>query len=363
MSKYPEFDSSPLDDFVVSGKCNMIIDGQFGSTGKGLIANRLALDNCVHLSVGRLSPNAGHTFYYQGKKYVSKMIPVAGIMQERSTIYLSAGSVIDLDVLFKEMKEFDIGPERLLIHPRAAVVTKMDKETEQDQNGVIRIASTQSGSGAARASKIMRSNPLAQGTKELQEFIKVDTEYIQYILDQDLNVLVETGQGFDLSINHGYSYPHCTSIDVTPAAVLSDLGLHPSYLGNVMMTVRTFPIRVGNPKDENGNEIGDSGPVYPDSHELTWEELQQTPELTTVTKRVRRIFTFSKEQYERSLKYIKPTHVFLNFINYLNEKDLKTFKFLNRKQKAMMFVGFGPYAEQISHMDPLSLQNYIAKWC
>ena len=362
MVKPYRLEPSPLDDFVISGKCNMIIDGQFGSTGKGLIASRLAFDNTVHLSVGRLSPNAGHTFYFQGKKYVSKMIPVAGIIQERSTIYLSAGSVIDLDILYKEMEEFDIGPERLLIHPRAAVITKMDKELEQEQNGVIRIASTQSGSGAARASKIMRSNQLAQGTKELQPYIKTDMEYVQFILDQGCNVLVETGQGFDLSINHGYSYPHCTSIDVTPAAILSDLGLHPSYLGNVMMTVRTFPIRVGNPKDANGEEIGDSGPVYPDSQELTWEELNQEPELTTVTKRVRRVFTFSKEQYQRALKYIKPTHVFLNFINYLTEEDLKTFKFLNKKQKAMMLVGYGPDADQISHMDPFTLHNYIVKW-
>ncbi len=130
----------PLSDFVISGKCNIILDGQYGSTGKGLIANRIALDNTVHLAVGRLSPNAGHTFYFRGKKYVTKMLPVAGIIQERSTIFLSAGSVIDIDILFKEMEEFDIGEERLLIHPRAAIVRKMDKDTEQDKNGVIRIA-------------------------------------------------------------------------------------------------------------------------------------------------------------------------------------------------------------------------------
>lgn len=352
----------PLSDFVISGKCNIILDGQYGSTGKGLIANRIALDNTVHLAVGRLSPNAGHTFYFRGKKYVTKMLPVAGIIQERSTIFLSAGSVIDIDILFKEMEEFDIGEERLLIHPRAAIVRKMDKDTEQDKNGVIRIASTQSGSGAARASKIMRENPLAQGVEELQQFMPHDPDYVQYIIDQGLNILVETGQGFDLSINHGYSYPHCTSTDVTPAAVLSDVGLHPSDLGNVMMAIRTFPIRVGNPKDEDGNEIGDSGPVYPDSHELTWDELQQEPELTTVTKRVRRVFTFSRKQFERSLRFIKPTHIFLNFINYLNEEDLKLFKFLNRKKDVMMLVGYGPYAEQISHMDPHSLHNYIQKF-
>jgi adenylosuccinate synthase len=149
----------------------MIIDGQFGSTGKGLIANRIALDNTIHVAVGRLSPNAGHTFYYQEKKYVTKMIPVAGIIQERSTIFLSAGSVIDVDILLKEMKEFDIDEERILIHPRAAIVTKEDKEVELLKDGIIKIASTQSGSGAARASKIMRSNLLAYNHPKLKRMI------------------------------------------------------------------------------------------------------------------------------------------------------------------------------------------------
>jgi Adenylosuccinate synthase len=352
-----------LSDFVKSGKCNMIIDGQFGSTGKGLIANKIALDNTVHVAVGRLSPNAGHTFYYQGKKYVTKMLPVAGIIQERCQIFLSAGSVIDIDVLFKEMKEFDIDDERVLIHPRAAVVTKQDKEAEQDKSGVVKIASTQSGAGAARASKIMRKNPLAQGTPELQHLLyKYNDEYLQFLISQNLNILVETGQGFDLGLNYGYSYPHCTSIDVTPSAVLSDVGLHPNDLGNVMMVIRTFPIRVGNPKDENGIELGDSGPVYPDSKELSWDELQQIPEITTVTKRIRRVFTFSRTQYERAVKFIKPTHLFLNFINYLNnEEDIKQFEFLD-KQNIKKYVGYGKYADQISDMDEDTLWNYFLKF-
>lgn len=353
----------PLSNFIKSGKCNMIIDGQFGSTGKGLIANRIALDNVIHVAVGRLSPNAGHTFYYNDKKYITKMIPVAGIIQERSTIFLSAGSVIDIDILMKEMKEFDIDKERVLIHPRATVITKKDKEIEQDISGVIKIASTQSGSGSARANKIMRVNPLAQNTSEIKHLIyKEKDEYLQFILSQNLNILVETGQGFDLSLNYGYSYPYCTSIDITPSAILNDVGLHPNDLGNIMMVIRTFPIRVGNPVDENNNEIGYSGPVYEDSKELSWDELNQNPELTTVTKRIRRIFTFSKEQFERSIKYIKPTHLFLNFINYLEEENLKDFEFLNSLKKIKKYVGYGKYAEQISFMDSFTLWNYINKY-
>lgn len=176
---------------------------------------------------------------------------------------------------------------------------------------------------------------------------------------QGLNILLESGQGFDLSLNHGLSYPYCTSIDVLPSTLLSGLGLHPYFLGNVMMTLRTYPIRVGNPKNKNGEEIGYSGPVWDDSNELCWEDLNQLPELTTVTKRVRRIFTWSYKQYLNSLRFIKPTHVFLNFVNYLTPEALDNFRF--PKNKKPDFMGCGPRNDDIVPFSFHTLENLIYK--
>lgn len=350
-----------FEDFIIPDKCNLIIDGQFGSTGKGLIASAIAAHCHVDIAVGRLSPNAGHTFYYNSRKYITKLLPVAGIMQPKSTIYLCAGSVIDPDLLEREIKEFDIDPDRIVIHPRAAVITPEDKEREQSPDGIVKIASTQSGSGEARASKIMRKNPLVQGISSLQRYIH--THFDLYDLLQEkhgLNVLIETGQGFDLGLNFGYNYPYCTSIDVIPSAVLSDLGCHPHDLGNVMMAIRTYPIRVGNVSDSEGREIGYSGPVYPDSQELTWEELEQKPERTTVTKRIRRVFTFSEQEYLRSLRYIRPTHIFLNFINYLGPRSvLDVFHKLNIQRPT--HVGYGPRIDQVCPWDDDILFNAVYK--
>lgn len=342
--------------FIKSGKLNMIIDGQFGSTGKGLISAKIAVDNHIDVVCSRLSPNAGHTFYYQNKKYVSKLIPVAGVIQDRNVIYIGFGSVIDTEILFKEIEEFDIDPCRIKIHPRAAVITTENKILENNKDGIVKIASTQSGSGAARSSKIMRVNPLAQNTESLKQFVDPSFD-LEFYLNYGLNVFVETGQGLDLSLNVGYSYPYCTSVDVIPSAILSDFGLHPKYMGNCMMSIRTYPIRVGNPKDDSGNDLGYSGPVYPDSNELTWDDLKQEQELTTVTKRVRRVFTFSKEQYIRSLKLIKPTHIFLNFINYIREEDLNLFRFT--KIQKPNYVGYGPYTNQVIPYEPFILDNYL----
>lgn len=324
-----------INNFIKHGKLNIIIDGQFGSTGKGLIASYIGINNHIDLAIGRLSPNAGHTFYFGNplEKYVTRMLPVCSITNKESLIYLCAGSVIDVDILLKELKEFNIDDSRLFIHPRAAIITKKDKEEESKNNNILKVASTQSGSGSARANKIMRSNPLACNTPELSKYIK---EFdLDIFTKNNASIIVETSQGFDLSLQFGLSYPYCTSTDIIPSAILADIGAHPRCLGNVMMTVRTYPIRVGN------TNLGYSGDVYSDSKECSWKELGLEKELTTVTKRERRIFTFSKQQYMRSLKFIQPDYVFLNFMNYLKNSDLEWIKNNILSVRKPDFLGYG----------------------
>ena len=74
-----------------SGKFNILIDGQFGSTGKGLLANYIGMFNHIDIAVSNASSNAGHTFYNtDGKKIIVKHLPVSGIINKRSLIYLCA---------------------------------------------------------------------------------------------------------------------------------------------------------------------------------------------------------------------------------------------------------------------------------
>ena len=329
-----------LDGFAVPGKISMVIDGQFGSTGKGLISGAVGLANQIDYCVERVSPNSGHTFYLTGRMYKTRMLPVSAIVNEFSNIYLSPGSVIDVDILIRELEEFDIRGDRLIIHPRAAVVSSEDIDRELNSAELLRISSTRSGAGAARADKVMRSGVLAFQDDRLRPFVKERFD-VDELLFKGKSFFVETGQGFDLSLNYGYSYPHCTSVDVIPSAVLADVGVHPSFLGKVLMSIRTYPIRVGNEISSGGSCVGFSGPAYPDSRELTWEELRQVPEKTTVTKKVRRVFTFSRQQYAKALKWIKPDLVFLNFMNYLRHEDVESFREAVSIRKPDI-VGFGP---------------------
>jgi len=340
-------------DFIVPDKANLVIDGSFGSTGKGLIAARIAIDNHIDIACTTTSPNAGHTFYLGVQKNVTHLIPVAGIIHRRSIIIFSAESVIDPGLLKKEMDDFDIDPCRVFIHPRAAIITDQDKESEK-ANALVEIASTQSGTGSARSSKILRTGMIA-GCHEFCKPMLLNFS-LKQILDENhgLSVLVETGQGVGLDINHGYQFPHCTSRSVMPATILGELGLPPRLMGNCMLSFRTFPIRVGNPK-QNGDDIGYSGDFYPDSKEIDFKTLGVDDELTTVTKRKRRIATFSAQQYETAINLIEPTHVFLNFCNYLYaaEDELPGIESIARPTH----IGVGPYISDVYRWESDILQR------
>jgi len=325
---------------IKPGKLNILIDGQLGSTGKGLVASYLGWYNHIDLAITNASMNAGHTFYVNDTKYVTKHLPITGILNKRATIYLCPGAIINPEFLIHELEVFNIDPNRVFIHPRAAVIEEQDRKNES-KGSVKKIASTQSGVGSALVRKINRSAKLAQENELLKPMIKeID---IGQLLDEGVIAGMEVPQGFSLSINSGISYPHCTSREITVSSALSDAQLHPSYLGNVFVVIRTYPIRVGHIV-EDGIIVGDSGPFYSDSKETSWEEIGVPKEYTTNTKRVRRVATFSMIEYKKMLKFFRPDYVFLNFANYLNLKDLQK---LLKKLKEVTHVCFSPKIEDI----------------
>ncbi len=304
---------------------NITIDGQFGSTGKGLLNAWIAksAQSKIDIALSNAAPNAGHTYIDDtGKARTAYHLPVSGILTPDARIYLCAGSIIDPDLLAREMAEFNIDPLRLTIHPRACIL--LPEHTAQEQqadSGATALASTRKGVGAALADKVARKN----GTRTAEQYF-ANTALANCIgvidLDKELRqhgktALLEVPQGFSLSINHGLAYPFCTSRDITVSSALNDAGAHPALLGSVIVSLRSFPIRVGNIIDDQGQEIGNSGPFYPDSREIDWADLGVTPERTTVTKRIRRIATFSFIEYDLMLRQLRPDTVFLNFCNYL----------------------------------------------
>lgn len=308
-----------------AGRLNITLDGQFGSTGKGLLNAYIAL-TAAHkpdICISNAAPNAGHTYVdpASGDKRTTFHLPVSGVLCSDSLIYLCAASIIDPELLAREIEQFAIDPARIIIHPRAAILLPEHAAREMDDaSGTTALASTRKGVGAALADKIARhSGPrtAAQYYASYPHGFSIRVLDLDHDLARGATALMEVPQGFGLSINHGLSYPHCTSRDLTVAAALNDAGVHPARLGHVTVSLRTFPIRVGNITDDQGQEIGHSGPFYHDSTEIEWDDLGVMPERTTVTKRIRRIATFSQHQYADMLRQLRPDTVLLNFCNYL----------------------------------------------
>jgi adenylosuccinate synthase len=331
---------------------------QYGSTGKGLFAAYLATlpQNHCQIAATNAGPNAGHTTCFKnGRKFITFHLPTFGIIQEDAVIYLNAGSIIDPDGLRRELEEFKIDTRRLAIHPRAVVVEEQDKMYEKDVNsGAAKLASTQKGVGRALARKVMREAVTAGQHPYLKQFIRPDFNLMD-AMATGMRAFIEVPQGLGLSLNDGVSYPHCTGRSINVAQTLSDAGVHPHMLYKTVGVQRFFPIRVGNLVDESGVEIGNSGPVYPDQEELSWDEVGQAPEYTTVTKRKRRIFTWSDMQYAEGIRVLRPDLVFCNFLNYVPDsigatqfvRRMETIERVRLGDNVPKMYGVGPCVEDV----------------
>lgn len=352
------------------GRFNVILDSFWGSSGKGKVSAWLA-DQFGSTKVSSSNfPNAGHSAVMpDGTKFVAKAIPTAAILKKWRGLamecFLSPGSGFDPAQLVKEWGE--AGRPEISIHARASLVTHEHAMREREgKDSTKHIASTMQGSGVAIADKVMRRpDVLLAGTHPLKEWIDAARltslaasqvlaerndfeEFLQKVRVVDpmdfrnvVNGTIEGGatwlhegsQGYALSIDHGSHYPHCTSRNCTVQAALDHMGVPPQALGDVYLNLRTYPIRVGNVV-EDGSQTGFSGDFYPDCRELTWEEVARSAgmppeeaealaerERTTVTKRVRRVCTFSFIGLEDAVRTNGATKLVLNFIQYLNWAD------------------------------------------
>lgn len=344
---------------------HVITDLQYGSTGKGLFAGFLARLKKPDTIVTAWGPNAGHTFIdADGEKHVNIMIPNGVVSDTVKRVLIGPGSMIDPARMLDEMTRYGLIGSlevRVAIHEHAAVVQPRHL-TEELKYG-FQIGSTMKGVGAALIEKIRRepqtkgmftivAKDALRGTP-LEGFVVGVDEYNR-LVDESECMLVEGAQGFSLSINQGM-YPYVTSRDCTTHQLLSDCGIplrgNRAWADmNVYGVARTYPIRVANrylgcircngtgvlsanppaqPVDrecwtcdgKGREQVGTSGPCYSDQQEIQWSDVGVEPELTTVTKLPRRIFSFSEEQIRQAIRMNGVDYVFLNFCNYCKEDN------------------------------------------
>lgn len=347
-------------NFMRKGKYNFLVDGQFGSTGKGLLAAYIATNDEVHANVcvSNAGPNSGHTCYFGDEKIVLKQLPtypvIAWRLGREPITYLSSGAVINPQILAKEINQHRIP---VVVSGRAAVITPEDMESEHSGT-IAAVAGTRQGVGAALVRKLQRHPDAIMRhwaeNNDVRSIPGLGVNNADYMFETVHNCtgFVEVSQGFSLGINSSF-YPKVTSRECTVMQAAADARIPHTRIGSVAMSIRTFPIRVG---DFEGHSSGD---CYPDQYETTWDRIGVQPELTTVTLRPRRVFSFSVWQFQHALLANQPDLVFVNFMNYIRPVDRPRFarmvmsvaeSTLGRMPKFLW--GYGPKCEDIQKVEP-----------
>lgn len=325
----------PLDHKLV----DVLVGGQFGSEGKGQIAAYVAPEYDCLVRVG--GPNAGHTVYEEPDKHVFHLLPSGSHRNQTAKLILAPGAVLNADKLLNEityyLRDEDSRP-RLIIDENAVVITQEDIENEKAIQK--HISSTAQGVGFATANNIIeRLNKMdkhkAKNNPKLKPYIG-DAQYeLQKLFASNKKILLEGTQGTALSLYHGM-YPYVTSRDTSVSGCLSEIGISPMRVRKVIMVTRTYPIRVG-------GTSGDFG-----SNEITWDEVAKRSdknsdelkkkEITTTTKKDRRVAEFSWSMFRKACEINSPTDIALTFADYLSIKNENARRYEQLTSETKMFI-------------------------
>lgn len=299
---------------------SVIFGGQFGSEGKGKVAYFFAKEQNAKAVIRVGGPNSGHTVIKpNGEPLVLKQLPTASILPDVHSI-ITAGSYINISIIMKEIELTKVKDDFLHIDPFAVIITQVEIDSETKGGLKESIGSTGSGIGATVSNRVNRVKDLtfAKDIPELSKYITNTKSLLRHWLQDNERIIIEGTQGFGLSLLHSELYPYTTSRDTSAAAFVSEAGLSPLDVDDVIMVLRTFPIRVG----------GNSGPL---PKETSWDIITHRSqsnvpliEYTSVTNKVRRVAEFDADIVKKSIEVNQPTKIVLNHCDYfdLTSNDL-----------------------------------------
>jgi adenylosuccinate synthase len=341
----------------------VVVGGQFGSEGKGKVAHYLAKEMDASVAIRCGGPNSGHTVIDpKGRPIIFQQLPTPSILPDIS-IVLCAGSYIDFGILMKEIRIAGLNSERLLIDPNAVVITQEIRLTERNSGLTDLIGSTGSGTGEAILRRIQRK-PNVTFAKDIPDFLPYlgDTRsFLRNRLSSNERIILEGTQGFGLSLLHSPFYPYVTSRDTTAGSFLSESGLSPLDVDDVVLTIRTFPIRVS----------GNSGPLFKETQwdAVTKQSGSSSPilEYTSVSKKLRRVGKFDPDIVRHAIIANNPTRIILNHLDYIDVgcaviagNTRKTLTFIELVEESIGrevdFIGFGPGVLKTHTKDSVKLR-------
>jgi adenylosuccinate synthase len=350
----------------------VVVGGQFGSEGKGKVSAIITLQEQIDLCIRCGGPNSGHSFQKEdGALALVRQLPT-GFVRPETRLLIPAGGLVDLEVLRGEIDALGLSADRVGVDRNAMIITLADREQERRLGLADRLSSTLCGVGAAVARRVLRAADVtlardAAATREwLRPFLTDVSAEANAAVDQGKKVLIEGTQGSGLSLYHSPHYPKTTSRDTNAAGFVSEVGLSPRLISEIVLVFRTFPIRVAGQQ---------AGPLH---EELTWEQLQKESgspvplqEYTSVTQKLRRIGRFDWPAARRAILLNRPTRLALNFVDYLGFENrsvsiwdklssvaTRFVKDIEALGTQITFVGTGPRLRDSIFRGPTGLQSF-----
>lgn len=357
-------DAALVKDRLPRRYVDTVVGGQAGSEGKGAVVAHLLRENDYAAAVRPGSSNAGHTVYADAadrgdalasgeerwEKYIHQVLPSAATVDPVIDLIMAPESSFGLDEFLEEVQDMvdrwgEGATGRVVVDPFAAVITDHHRHLERDRKLGGDIGSTVHGCGAVRTEKIWRSAGdvrLAKDYHALRDYLPEGADgrmwraydVIQSHGREGDAVMVEGTQGALLSMNQSDYWPYTTSRDCIASSFLSSCGLPPSAVRDTWAVFRTYPIRVG----------GTSGPMR--GKEIDFETIanragmEEPPvEYTSVTKKKRRVFEWSFEDFVLAVRLNDPDYIALTFLDYLGAENYGATSADALNDAALEFVG------------------------
>jgi len=302
--------------------CSIICGAQYGDEGKGKIVAYIAHKDKPEYSVrGGVGPNAGHGVRYRGHEIECRHVP-AGFVCESSELRLGSGSLVDPELLSREIKHLEeLGfsvAHRFKVDRNCGVVERRHVEGERTDNYLHeRIGSMASGCGKANAERALRTLNVANNIPELSSMVcDVSTE-MNKALDEGKSIVIEGTQGFGLSLYHG-AYPFVTSRDTAASTLAGDVGISPFKVDEIVLVMKPYITRAG------------MGPLAEGASEVPRiEEAEIRPGVAIGNRR--RVGNFDWELVQRAVMVNRPTQIAITNIdrrwpeysNLRNYEDLR----------------------------------------
>ncbi|MEM1927994.1 MAG: adenylosuccinate synthetase [Acidilobaceae archaeon] len=280
----------------------VVVGGFFGDEGKGKIAAYLGLVDNPAIAVRTGAVNAGHTVVFEGRTWRLRVVP-SSFINKKVVLAVAPGALIRLDVFLKEVEETGVR-DRMFVDMNTGVIEEKHVELEKrDSELAGAIGSTLQGVGYAMSDRVLRRLRLAKDFPELSPYVSDVPLLVNEALDRGELVLVEGTQGAFLSLYHG-TYPYVTSRDTTASAVLSEVGVGPTRVTDVILVFKSYVTRVG------------GGPL---EGELSPEDAEKLGlvEYGSVTGRRRRVALFNLKLAQRAVMLNSPTQIAITKLDAL----------------------------------------------